>query len=52
MLNETLHEHHKNFTAREQRLQMVRAQERRMRRQRREARSVPRHMEGWSVRMY
>ena len=52
MLNETLHEHHKNQPGEEQRLHMVRAQERRMRRQRREARYAPRYSDGWSARLY
>jgi hypothetical protein len=52
MLNETLYEHDKIANCKEQRLQTVRAQERRLRRQRRLARSVPRHTDGWSVRMF
>jgi len=52
MLNETLREHHKNCSLNDQRLQTARVQERRLRRQRREARSLLRHPEGWSVRMF
>jgi len=52
MLNETLQLHNRGSTCDSQRLQIVRAQERRLRRERRESRSMPRHIHGWSVRMF
>ncbi len=51
MLNEALNEIQKPAANKDQRLQMERAQGRRMRRQRREIRSARRFNEGWSTRM-
>ena len=52
MLNEALNEIQKPAENKDQRLQMDRAQVRRMRRQRREIRSVRHFNEGWSSRMF
>jgi hypothetical protein len=52
MLNETLNEFHKTSSDKESTLQMARAQERRMRRQRRNDRSARRNLDGWSTRMF
>ena len=52
MLNETLNEFHKTSSDKESTLQMARAQERRMRRQRRNDRSARRNLDGWSARMF
>jgi len=52
MLNEALNEIQITSTNGKNRVEMVKAQERRMRRQRRHARSERRFNDGWSVRMF
>jgi len=52
MLNETLNENQRATTSRSHRLEVIRLQERRMRRQRRLDRMARRNVDSWSALLY